>query len=246
MKTICIPIVMFLFLVVPLSASAQKADEILAKYLENTGGIEKWKNLKSLTASGKSSFGPQEFPIAITSKTPNLMRIDINVQGQKIVQASDGKEAWMINPFQGGTEPQKLTDEQAKELTERYLESEFIDYKKKGHEVTLDGEEDLEGVKCYKIKLIKNKLNDKEDVMEYHFFDKENYVPIAISTFGRSGPTKGMEVRQFLSDYQEVDGLMFPFFTEVKVNGQTLQKMTFEKFTLNPPVDDTIFAFPKK
>lgn len=231
--------------IVTTASYAQTADQILAKYFENTGGLENWKKVKTVKASGKYAFGPQEFPFEMEMKYPGLMRININVQGQQIVQASDGTVAWMINPFQGGTSAQKLPDDQAKEFLEQRLESEFIDYKQKGHEVTLEGEEDVDGVKCFKIKLVKNKNNDKEDVTEYHYFDKENYVPIMMATFVRSGPAQGTESRQYYSDYQEVDGLMMAFFVETKVNGQTLQKITYEKYVVNQPVDDSIFAFPK-
>jgi hypothetical protein len=57
---------------------------------------------------------------------------------------------------------------------------------------------------------------------------------------------KGQEVKTYLSDYQEVGGLMFAFSMEQKVNGQTAFKATMEKITLNDINDDTIFAFPKK
>ena len=78
-----------------------------------------------------------------------------------------------------------------------------------------------------------------------HFFDAENYVPIMVVTYARSGPGKGQEIKTYLSDYQEVDGLMMPFFVEAKMNGQTMQKITIEKWTLNEPMEDSIFSFPK-
>ncbi|MDH4058558.1 MAG: outer membrane lipoprotein-sorting protein, partial [Cyclobacteriaceae bacterium] len=106
--------------------------------------------------------------------------------------------------------------------------------------------EEIDGVKCFKVKLEKNKNNDKEDVTEFHFFDKENYVPIMVTSFARSGPNKGTESNQYFSDYQEVEGYVVPFFMETKVNGQSFQKLTFESYLLNQAVEDSIFAFPKK
>jgi outer membrane lipoprotein-sorting protein len=246
MKTLKLIALAMFFLVSATTTQAQKVDDILAKYFENTGGLENWKKLKSMKMIGKTAFGPQEFPFELEMKYPGMFRINVDVQGQKLIQACDGTVAWMINPFQGGTEPQKLPDDLAKEFLEQKFESEFVDYTKKGHEVTLEGKEEVDGVSCYKIKLIKNKNNDKEDVTEYHFFDAENYVPIMVTTFARSGPAKGMEAKQYFSDYQEVGGFILPFYMETKVNGQTQQKMMYEKYVLNQPVDDAIFAFPKK
>lgn len=243
LKRVSLAIALLLF---STATYAQNVDAILTKYFDNTGGLENWKKLKSMKMVGKAAFGPQEFPFVMEMKYPSMMRINVDIQGQQLVQACDGIVAWMINPFQGGTEPQKLSDDLAKELLEQRFESEFVDYKKKGHEVTLEGEEEIDGVKCFKLKLVKNKNNDKEDVTEFHFFDKENFVPIMVTSFARSGPNKGTEANQYFSDYQEVNGYILPFFMETKVNGQSFQKMTFESYVLNQAVEDSIFSFPKK
>jgi outer membrane lipoprotein-sorting protein len=235
-----------LILFAGVSTYAQTADEILAKYLETTGGVQNWKALKTMKATGKMSMQGMDLDFIMTNKVPNKVHIVIKVQGQEIVQAYDGIDAWMLNPLAGGKEPVKLPEEQAKQFTEEELEDEFIDYKKKGHEVKLLGKEEVDGTSCYKIELIKNKNNDKEDVTEIHYFDAENFVPIMTKSYARSGPSKGQEAQTYLSDYQEVNGLMMPFSMETKSNGQTVQKMTFQKITTNESVEDTLFAFPKK
>lgn len=227
-------------------AQAQTADEILAKYLENTGGVEKWKALQSVKMTGKMNMQGMDFPVTMYRKTPVKQKMQIQVQGIEIVQAYDGTDAWMINPMMGGKDPIKMSDEESKEFKDQKFEDEFIDYKKKGHEVTLLGSEEVDGVKCHKIQLIKNKNNDQEDVTEVHFFDAENFVPIVQVSYARSGPAKGQEVRTYLSDYQEVGGFMLPFFMESKVNGQTVQKLTLESVTFNEAIEDSAFAFPKK
>lgn len=225
---------------------AQTVDEILANYFKSVGSVEKWKALQSMKVSGNMNMQGMDFPFTLYSKRPNKMYMNIQVQGTEIVQAYDGMDAWMINPFAGGKDPVKMTPDESKEITDRNFEDEFIDYKSKGHELTLQGTEDVEGVKCYKVQLIKNKNNDKEDVTEIHYFDSENYVPIMIVSYARSGPMKGAESRTYLSDYQEVEGFMMPFSYEVKVNGQTVQKLTYKELKLNETMEDSLFAFPTK
>ncbi len=240
----------FLFVMIILissvAANAQTADDILAKYFANTGGLDKWKALKSYTQKGKAFFG-QEFPFTYYGKAPNKVKIVVDVQGMQIIpQAYDGTTAWMLNPMQGGKEPVKMDEEQSKEIKDEEIEESFIDYKKKGHEVSLMGTEEVDGVKCFKVQLIKNKNNPKDDVTELHFFDAENYVPIMRISYVRTGPQKGTEVKSYMSDYQDVNGLMFAFSTEQKVNGQTVSKLTLQSITLNDVSDDSIFAYPKK
>lgn len=225
---------------------AQTADEILNKYFENTGGVKKWKELTSRKSVGKMNMQNMDFPITMFEKTPVKQRMQIQVQGMEIVQAYDGTDAWMINPMAGGTAPVKMSDEESKDFKDNDLQDEFIDYKSKGHTVELLGTEEIDGVKCFKIQLVKNKNNDKEDVSEIHYFDSENFVPIMVVSYARSGPTKGQEVKTYLSDYQEVGGLTMPFFIEAKLNGQTVQKITVEKVTLNEIMEDNLFTFPKQ
>ncbi len=235
-----------LFVFCAAAAQAQTVDEILAKYHANIGGVDKLKALKTMKAVGKMSMQGMDLDFNMTMKTPNKQHMTISVQGQQIIQAFDGAEGWAVNPFGGGKEAVKLPAEQTKEMAEQKVEDEFIDYKKKGHEVKLLGKEEVDGTQCYKVELTKNKFNDQEDVTVVYYFDVENYVPIMMISYARTGPMKGAEARTYMSDYQEVNGMMMPFSTEVKANGQTVQKMTFQKVSINENVDDSLFAFPKK
>lgn len=225
---------------------AQTADEIVAKYLQTIGGADKWKKVTSMQMEGVVATPQGDIPVTMLQKAPNKMKMLLTFQGQEfIMNAFDGTTGWYKNPMQGGNNPTKMDAEQTKELSLEEFEDEFIDYKKKGHEVTLEGKEEVDGVVCYKIKLVKNKLNDKEDITEIHYFDAENNVPIMMKSYARSGPSKGTEMVTYLSDYQEVDGLLIAFFIEQKVAGNSVGKITLKKVSLNL-VDDSTFAFPGK
>lgn len=228
------------------AAAAQNVDEIVAKYLENTGGLQKWKAMQTKKAVGKMTMQGMELDLVLTMKAPNKQHMKISFQGQEIVQAYDGKDAWAINPMMGGKEAVKLPPEQAKDMMERELQDDFIDYKAKGYQVKLLGKETVEGTPCFKVELAKNKKDGQEGSTEIYYFDAQNFVPVMVATTLQSGPAKGQEVRNYLGDYQDADGLMLPFSLESKLNGQTIQKMTFEKISLNTAVDDALFAFPKK
>jgi outer membrane lipoprotein-sorting protein len=220
-------------------------DDILTRYFEVIGGADKWKALQSMNASGNLTTQGFDLPFTSHAKRPNKMRMLIQVQGMEIIQAYDGVDAWALNPMMGGKDPVKMPVEDSKDFRDQKFESEYIDYKKKGHALTLLGTEEIEGVKCFKLELIKNKHNDEEDVTEIHYFDSENYVPIMVLAYARSGQMKGAEIKSYLSDYQEVNGLMMPFSLEIKYNGQTVQKLSYQKVTFNETIDDSIFAFPK-
>lgn len=244
MKLFFKAVIMFL---VPVTIHAQSVDDIIANSFETTGGIDNWKALKSMKATGKVPSPQGEFSFVIFRKKPNLFKMELDIQGTKLIpNAYDGKIAWTLNPFGGSTTAQKLPEEQKEEVLDQAIfENPFIDYQKKGHEVSLEGTEEIDGVECYVIKLIKNKNNDMADATEYHYLDTENYVTVMQKTYGRSGPQKGQELETYFSEYQELDnGLIVPYSFETKVNGQALQQIIIESIETDAEIDDEVFTFP--
>ena len=219
----------------------QTADDIIKNYFENTGGYEKWKAMTSQQATVTTSLQGMEFSGTVYSKAPNKMKIEVDVMGTKMIQAYDGETAWWLFPMQTGPDPQPMPAEMAESMTEQEFELPFVDYAEKGNTVELMGKEEVEGTETFKMKVTK-----KNGKVQYYFFDAEYFVPILIRAPIESGPAKGQNAETYLSDYQEVDGLMLPFFTEVKVGGQTAQKITMKDVKINQELDDKMFVMPKK
>lgn len=72
-------------------------------------------------------------------------------------------------------------------------------------------------------------------------------MPIAIQNEIKSGQAKGMISNVTMSDYQEVEGLYFPFSMTQGIKGQPGgQPITITKIELNPTVADSEFLFPKE
>lgn len=224
-------------------AQAQSLDKILSNYFENIGGVEKWKSFNSMKITGSTEAMGMSFGIVVYSKRPNKQLVEVDVQGMKIVEAYDGETAWAINPMAGGTEPAKKTEAEAKEQGKQMFEDEFIDYKDKGHTVTLEGKEDLQGTEVFKIKLV-TKAGDEK----FYFFDTENFVPIMVKAFVAEGQMKGQTIEMYFSDYQETgSGVIVAHSIEQKVGGQTMMSMSAEKIEFDvDDISDSDFAFPNK
>lgn len=223
------------------TVQAQTADEIIAKSFEILGGVDKWKELKTTKSEAKMAMMGFEFAGTMYNAQPNKMRVEVDVMGQKIVQCYDGSTAWWINPLQIGPDAQVMPEEMAESVKNQEFQSPLLDYSSKGHNVVLEGKETVEGTSCFKLKLTK-----KDGTEEFHFFDAENYVPVMVRTPIKSGPAAGQFSETFMSDYQDVNGLMFPFFLETKVAGESAQKITLSKVVLNEEMKDDMFLFPKK
>ncbi len=217
------------------------AEALVNGYLENTGGEEAWNQLTSRRAKATMSMGPVELTGIVVNAMPNKQRIDINMQGQQIVQGFDGQTAWQINPFAGATTAQEMSPEEAKQFTQEEFQSPFLNYKEKGNVIEVMGKKEVEGALTYEVKLTK-----PEGDVEMYYFDTEYMVPIMQSEEIPSGPAQGQVAKTYFSDYQEVDGLMMPFSIETKLGDQSLQKITITEIEVNPELDMTLFSMPKE
>jgi outer membrane lipoprotein-sorting protein len=224
---------------------AQTADDIIKKYFENVGGVDRWKNMKSLKMTGNMVMAQGEFPFTLYRKTPDKFKAVMNIMGQEIVpQAFDGITGWMINPFTGNSSPQKLTDEQSAALkVESEFEDPFIDYQARGFVASYEGTGIAGGVQCHIIKLVRPKGSDGENISATYYFDTDNYLQIMIKQ--SNAQTKGQDVEIYLSDYREAgNGLMIPFVMDTQLQGQSIQKLNFTEIAVDEDMDDNLFKFP--
>jgi len=244
----------FLLFVIAITASisvnSQTAEEIIANYYENTGGIENWAKLEGIKMVAKVNQGGMEIPLEITQlKNGNQMTV-INFQGLQIKQGVfDGEVLWSTN-FQ--TQKAEKSDQESTDnmkLQAQDFPDAFYNFKEKGYTLELLGKEDMDGTETFKMKLTKKPMTvDGKEVenSSIYFFDAENFVPIVVHSEIRMGPSKGMISEMKLSDYQEVEGLYFPFSMTQGVKDGGGQPITFDKIELNPTVDPSAFKFPEE
>ena len=224
------------------SAFGQTADELLEKNLKAMGGKDKLTALKSVKMTGKMKMGPMEAPFVMTKARPAGLRVDFTIQGMTGTQAYDGSTGWLLMPFQGNKDPQKMTEEQLKDIrTEADFDGPTFDYKAKGNKVEYVGKEDVQGTPAYKLK-----VTTKEGKESYIYFDAETYLHFRTEAT-RNVMGQDMEMETTIGDYKAVDGLYFPYSIETHAKGKEGmggQNIAIETIELNPKVDSSVFAMP--
>jgi len=249
MKTVKTFFVALLVLAISPIATAQTADEIIANYFENTGGVDAWNAISSIKSTGKANMGGQIFPFTQTILKDGRMAVEIDLQGQKFIpQAFDGEKQWGTN-FQSmqaeASDDETSSNYKVNEAME--FPDPFLNYAKNGYSVELVGEETVEGVETFKVKLTKNQISvdgAKEDMIVTYFFDKENFVPIMQESTMTSGPQKGAVIQTLYSDYQEMGDVFYPYTITVKFGGQVGQSINIENMEVNTEIDDALFKMP--
>lgn len=243
MKTLKLSVIAFLFSIIGTSSFAQNADEIISKYITTIGGAEKLKALKGVKMEMSVNSGGMEIPVELVQLPGGKMYVKINIQGKELTQmASDGNTMWTTNFMTMKAEKADAETTANAKLSNQDFPDALLDYKAKGYSAEYVGKETKEGTECFKVKFTKKPVTVdgvKTDDITYYFFDTENNLPIATEAEIKEGPMKGQKSVSTMSDYQEVDGIFFPF--AMNQGGQDL-KVT--KISFNPVVDDKAFAFP--
>ena len=218
--------------------SAQNLDKILENHFETIGQKNLLK-VKALEATGKAVMMGMDNPFKMVTKRPDKLQIEVDFQGAKIIQAYDGETVWMINPMAGSAEPIDVTGPEANGIVESAdMDGQLWKYKEKGHQLELDGTEEVDGTEAFVLKLTKKNGN-----IDYYYLDQESYLVLKVKSKTMSMGSE-VEVESLLSNYQDVEGYIMPFTTEQKFGGQTAMTLMFEEVKFNIEVDDAIFSKP--
>jgi outer membrane lipoprotein-sorting protein len=223
-------------------ASAQTADDVAQKNIAARGGLDKIKAINTIRMSGKATVGPGlQAPITLSAARPNSVRIQLEIQGKSLIQAFDGTEGWLVNPFSGSSEPQKMSADDQKDAEDQAdaIDGSLVDYKAKGSTLELMGKEDYEGTGVYKLKLTK-----KSGDVSYLYIDATNYLELRETGKRKTPDGNEVEVESIPGDYKAEGGVQFAHSLEVKSGGQTQFQATFEKIEINPTIEASTFKMP--
>jgi outer membrane lipoprotein-sorting protein len=215
---------------------AQDPQELLDKYFE-TIGQENLLKVKTLHAKGKALQMGMEFPFEMMNKRPDKLKTAVEVQGSQIIQVYDGESVWTINPMSGSSEPVDVTGPQADALIENAdMDGQLWNWKEKGHQLELEGTEEIDDIEMYVLKLTKKNGN-----IDYYYLDPDSYlVPKMKSIVIMEGSE--MEVEVLMSNFQDVNGYIMPMTVEQFMDGQSLVTIAFDEVIFDEEMDDAVFA----
>lgn len=219
-----------------LSVKAQTLHEVLDNYFK-TIGQEKLHSVQTMITKGKLLQGGVEIPILAYNKRPNKLRFEGTFQGMKLIQAYNGKEGWTLNPFEGDTLPKPATKEQLDSFKENAdMDGMMYDYEKKGYEAKLLPEETVDGQKTYPVQITKPNGNTY-----INYIDADNYVLIKTKAKVKVQGVE-RETETYYSNYKPVEGIIFPFAIDTKMNGQTVTQIVLDSLEFNKELNDSLFT----
>lgn len=219
---------------------SQDLTEVLNSHFKAIGQ-EKLTAVNSMKTSGKTIAQGMELDFNIFTQRPEKFRLEVDIQGAKMIQAFDGEKGWFVAPWTGSLDPIEISGIQLKSIKQQAnMDGMLYNYAEKGYTTELLGKEDMEGTEVFKIK-----QTDKDGDVYYYFIDAENFVLLKTSSKVKMGESE-VESETFYSNYKEFEGMMMAYSFESKTNGQTVSQINISNIELNPEIDPAIFTMPPK
>ena len=232
-------------LTVGFHASTQAQDdlpsgkEVLQRFVKVTGGMDKYKAIKSMTAEGKVSIPAAnvEGEMKIFHQYPNKVLVEANISGlgeQK--RGSNGDVAWENSTLQG---PRILDGSEAKQLTqEANLERIFMP-EKFYSEMKCVGKETVDDDECYKVELTSK---DGKKIVDFYSIDSGLKVK---SNLTMEVQGSEMQIETKISDYRQVgDSIKASYKVEAVFPNGMSQVVQMEKVKYNAEIAEDKFNLP--
>jgi len=212
--------------------------EILNRYFQAAGGLDKLKAVRTEHIEGKLKIGGMEGTLKSWTARPDRDRTDIDLGIFKMVQADNGDYQWTMDSngkVQKITNPDDATIKR-KEVNRRMADYEYADRKSPVFKVEFAGMDTTDGKDCYSVKITNNINNDRTT----YLIDANDFL------LRKSINIEGNESNDtYFGDYREVDGIKVPFYLK-SVAHQTgqAQEVYTDIYESNIEIDPTIFDPP--
>ena len=223
-------------ILLPPAAGAQTLDEVLARHAAAHGGVEKWRAVHSLIATGTQVAFSNAAPFVFEWRRPDSFRFEQSMFGQKITYAHDGSVTWWIHPLLKVEQPAAVPEAQAALVRRAVeLESPLVDAAAKGNKVELLGKEEIDGQPAFKLKVTR-----KDGWEETWYLDTSSFLELA--RFDRTLDLPEPKDRwTYYSDFRTVDGLVIPHRQDQEYFIRHVS-LTVEKVQVNPEIAPGRFA----
>jgi hypothetical protein len=229
----------------PASAPDLSADQIVEKNVAARGGMEAWRKVQTMVWLGhiQSEHAPvPSMAFVLEQKRPNKTRFEINAMGQKTLRVFDGAQGWKLHPNRdGGPDVKPYTFQEVKfAQAAQSVDGPLIDYQAKGTAVSLEGVDEIEGRKAYRLQL---RLASGE--IDHMWVDAQTFLDVRYDRPSVNSAGASTTVSVFYRGYQTIDGLQVPSVIETGAGpGLVRDKMQIEKVMLNAPLEDRTFTRP--
>jgi len=220
------------------------AAQVVEKNVQARGGLDAWRKVSTMVWLGHlQSIGTGELaPFVLQMKRPDKMRFEVTKAGQKAIRAFDGAQGWKVRPPRTGkAELLPFTADEVQFARDAPgIDGPLIDHEAKGIGVVLDGADEVDGHKAYRLAV---KL--PSGTTRHVWVDAETFLDIRYDRSTQLPGGRTGSVYVYYRDYKSVEGLKVPMTLETRsVQSPAGDRMVIDRVLLNTNLDDDQFAYP--
>jgi len=217
------------------------AKEVIAKFVEATGGAKAYKALEGRRITGKMEIEKAGISgkLTTTSATGGKSYTEVNIEGMgKEEVGGDGDIYWSKSAFTGT----RIIE--GNELSRHIIENDLqgvLHQDKYYKDMKVTGIEKVNDEDHYRLEKV-NKLTGDKQIDFYSVktgLSSKSVIPMTT-------PLGKLKIEIMISDYRKVGDLTMSHTTVNKLPGNMIQKMSIEKVELNPKIDAAVFELPEE
>ncbi len=243
MRVSCTSAAALLAVLLPAPSLAQSVDDIVARHIAARGGYEKLKSVQTIKITRTVAAQFSDIKVVLYKKRPQLFRAEQTPPGQKpTARGVNAEAAWDTTPAGRTTQRAVPAAAEARDLDADF-DGLLVDWKAKGHTVTLEGKEALPGADTFKLK-----VTTKSGAVRYIYLDVTTYLDRRHAGVLKLPPDRQLDFVMDFGGWRSVDGVMFPFDISEDRTGRepSVSYATYtERIELNVPMEDALFATPE-
>jgi hypothetical protein len=220
------------------STRAQTADEIIARSVEARGGLAALQARQTVKMTARVE-RPQEgfgYSMTLYRRRPSFYKSVLETGDTTVIRSTDGEVTWVVNTSAGINEPTEVpSDQMAAFIRQANLDTSLQGLLPERSTATFLGRVTDEDGEFFSVKI---RHRDGAEVTNY--YDVDTYLVKKAFSVQRS-PEGEQQVVVLLSEYKEVDGVVYSFRSERMVEGVTVATTTWLAFEHDVPMDDSMF-----
>lgn len=227
------------------ATSELDANQIVDKNVAARGGLEAWRRIDTMVWVGHlQSVSAMDAGVhfVMKMKRPNQMRFEVSSETEKSVRVFDGNDGWKAQPPRSNKPPlMAYTPDEVRFARDAPgLDGWLIDHEAKGVGVALDGIDEVDGHKAYRLA-----ISLPSGTVRHDWVDAKTFLELKYDREVRVAGGKPARLEVFYRNYQMVDRLMIPMSIETgSAPGRAVDTMVIDRVLLNTPLEPATFARP--
>ncbi|MFC2103869.1 M16 family metallopeptidase [Bacteroidota bacterium] len=206
------------------------AETVLESYFEALGGKENLEKIQDIITVATANNNGMEIKQKTYKKAPNKYSRIVSMNGNIMNKLAFNGEKGIMKNFHGEQEVVGEDLENLKVTATVYAE---LNYKEFSIDITLEAIEKISESDAYKLKLV-----NPAGQTTYDYFDVKSGLKVQSKEI-YVAPQGEFTQMQNYSDYQEVDGVKFPFL--IKSSGVQNMELKVDSILINTELSDSLF-----